>query len=62
MDAAIETEQAVEIDPERCIGCGVCLSTCPEEAITLVPKEPTVVPPATIEEKLDRIMVERGLA
>lgn len=62
MDAVIESEQGVEIDPARCIGCGVCLSTCPEKAISLTPKEPTVTPPATFEEKLDRITAERGLA
>jgi electron transport complex protein RnfB len=62
MEAVVETEDSVEIDLLRCIGCGVCLSTCPEEAITLVPKEPSVVPPSTFEEKLDRIMAERDLA
>jgi H+/Na+-translocating ferredoxin:NAD+ oxidoreductase subunit B len=62
MEAAVETDDAVEIDPERCIGCGLCLSTCPEGAITLVTKEHTVVPPATYDEKLNRILEERGLA
>jgi ferredoxin len=62
MDAVTESEGAVKIDLDKCIGCGVCLSTCPEEAITLVQKETMVVPPATFEEKVDRIMAERGLA
>jgi electron transport complex protein RnfB len=62
MDAVVESDGVVEINLDRCIGCGVCISTCPEEAITLVQKETVVVPPATHDEKLDRIMTERGLS
>jgi len=36
---AIESgEDAYEIIREKCIGCGVCISTCPSEAIKLVRK------------------------
>jgi Pyruvate/2-oxoacid:ferredoxin oxidoreductase delta subunit len=62
MDAIVESDGDVVIDLGRCIGCGVCISTCPEDAITLVQKETVVVPPATHDEKLDRIMTERGLS
>jgi NAD-dependent dihydropyrimidine dehydrogenase PreA subunit len=29
----------VYIDPTRCFGCGVCRATCPNDAITLAPRE-----------------------
>jgi len=29
----------VYIDPRRCFGCGVCRATCPNDAITLLPRQ-----------------------
>ncbi len=29
----------VHIDPTRCFGCGVCRAVCPNDAITLVPRQ-----------------------
>jgi ferredoxin len=38
-------------DPGCCIGCGLCVSTCPSEALTLVRKPGTeqARPPATMD-------------
>jgi len=33
---AIEEDSGYEVQPDRCIGCGVCTITCPTEAITLI--------------------------
>ena len=38
---ATDTENSI-IDPEKCIGCGVCASSCPSGAISMVPR---VLPP-----------------
>lgn len=32
----------VYIDPTRCFGCGVCRATCPNDAITLIPRQESV--------------------
>lgn len=36
-----------EINLERCIGCGLCVSTCPEQALSLKqkPEQQHFVPP-----------------
>lgn len=50
MDAIIEQEGSYAVQPERCIGCGVCVPTCPTESITLVqkPEQDRDAPPQNI--------------
>lgn len=36
MDAIEETDEGYQVNDKICIGCGVCVITCPGEAITLV--------------------------
>lgn len=62
MDAVVEGGECVEIDPMRCIGCGVCLSTCPREAMSLVEREDAGAPPLDYHEALECISRERGLS
>ena len=48
---AIEERQDVyEVIRERCIGCGLCISTCPAEAIQLVRKNPSQIAPPPKDE------------
>ncbi len=35
MDAIDGADEAYEVNPERCIGCGVCVVTCPSGALSL---------------------------
>ena len=38
VDAIEEADDTYRVLRRRCIGCGLCVSTCPEEAIRLVQK------------------------
>jgi Na+-translocating ferredoxin:NAD+ oxidoreductase RNF subunit RnfB len=49
VNAIVETEDAsYEVIREKCIGCALCVSACPTEAITMLrkPEEEVVTPPA----------------
>jgi NAD-dependent dihydropyrimidine dehydrogenase PreA subunit len=45
-----EGDDACRIIRERCIGCGLCISTCPGEAIRLVHKEPDQIAEPLVNE------------
>ena len=62
MNAIIEEDDSVRIDPKRCIGCGVCLSACGQSAISFVERDEVAVPPRDRDDTMNRILVERGLA
>jgi electron transport complex protein RnfB len=51
-------DDTYEVIHKKCIGCGLCISTCPEEAITLVRKDEKdyVIPP----ENENKWFAERG--
>jgi formate hydrogenlyase subunit 6/NADH:ubiquinone oxidoreductase subunit I len=54
-----EKNQHAAIDLNRCIGCGVCIPTCPEKALSLQKKATEVRPPKTREELHDIIMAHK---
>ena len=61
---AIETEDdAYRVIREKCIGCGLCVSTCPSEAMALVRKQPEeIVPPPNDEmDWYKKRAAERGI-
>ena len=36
---SINDDALAEVNQDRCIGCGLCVTTCPEEALKLEPKQ-----------------------
>jgi len=38
MGAFTEKDGSVEFDQDRCVGCGLCVSTCPSGALNLARK------------------------
>jgi Fe-S-cluster-containing hydrogenase component 2 len=62
MDAIALTDGIAAVDLDRCIGCGLCVTTCPTEAIALIrkPEDRIYEPPKSAIETYIRIAQERG--
>jgi Fe-S-cluster-containing hydrogenase component 2 len=63
MEAIRMQDDVAEVDLDRCIGCGLCVTTCSSEAIDLVRKDEKdcYTPPGNVVETYMRIAQERGL-
>jgi ferredoxin len=59
MDAIEGNGGPSSVDLLRCIGCGLCVSTCPEGAIQLREKEEARTPPRSQDDLYKTIMMER---
>jgi electron transport complex protein RnfB len=63
VDAIAEQGDSYSIDRVRCLGCGNCVSVCPEEAIELIRKEPEdrVPPLKDADDFLNELARQRGV-
>ena len=64
VEAIEEKDGAYEVKPERCIGCGVCTTGCPTEAISLIKKPESLwdEPVSNLVEWYFKRAASRGIA
>jgi NAD-dependent dihydropyrimidine dehydrogenase PreA subunit len=60
MDALSLADEKATINLERCLGCGLCASECPTEAISLTPKSKRTTPAANFTELMKVIATQKG--
>ena len=60
MAATKVRESVAEVDRERCIACGLCVTRCDVEAVHLVKCRDPSDPPKTIGEMGLKIAAEKG--
>jgi Fe-S-cluster-containing hydrogenase component 2 len=58
---AIEiVDDAAIVDAANCIGCGLCVTGCPAEAVELLQKDQIPPIPATAQEMIVKVLQEKG--
>jgi len=50
------------VDENRCLGCGICVSVCPAEALQLVRRPLASPPPADMDEWMEQRAQDRGIS
>jgi Fe-S-cluster-containing hydrogenase component 2 len=56
---AIIVEDYAEVNKDRCIGCGVCVPTCPSDAIQLYNKDNITEPPDDMEQFYSKLIAKK---
>ena len=60
MNALEITNNAISLIEENCIGCGLCVTGCPEKAMKLVRRKNWRIPEAKVSDIGMAILKERG--
>ena len=53
-------ESIAVVEQKLCIGCGNCVTTCPEQAITFKRKDREILPPKTTTDLYLKIMDKKA--
>ena len=58
----MEPDEIAQVNLDRCIGCGLCVTTCTTEALSLQPrpKEERREPPAQARDTMMQMAEQRG--
>jgi Fe-S-cluster-containing hydrogenase component 2 len=61
--AVVEEDGAYRVIESQCIGCGLCVTTCPTDAVTLVAKQPSAreLPPENEDQWFEKRAQARGV-
>jgi Fe-S-cluster-containing hydrogenase component 2 len=59
MGAISMEDKIAVINRDRCIGCGVCVAACVNDAHQMHKKDKTHIPPKTHDDMYKKIMIER---
>ena len=59
MEAISMVDDVANVDLDRCIGCGLCTTTCNADAIKLKSKEGEYVPPKDHDALYKKIVMEK---
>jgi ferredoxin len=60
VNAISEQDDIVAVDELRCIGCGLCVSVCPFEALSMKKRETALSTPATYQDIGIKVLTEKG--
>ena len=60
---AITLSTVAEINQHKCVGCGICVVQCEQEALTLVrrPEEEILLPPENFDDWMAARAAARGI-
>jgi Fe-S-cluster-containing hydrogenase component 2 len=60
MGAIVISDNTAVLTHEKCIGCGLCVSVCPGESITLTRRDNPPEVPATTRDLGVKVLGEKG--